>query len=242
MVVGLNPFGGRATTFAGLILAALCLAYVMARSSAVPALFVVAQLLFLIPVFAAALLTLEAYRVGPPGDERKAWGLLSLAAWLLVGSESYFSWYQLSIDPAGPIFPTYNDWLNLAAACAFLILLALASGLARRELLVRFRLPGRRCGSDGSQSHGALPSLVREPGGTTRVARCGTVGNLLVLRHRHARDCPMARIRATRTSVARTAAKPARRNLGGRIRGWLALGSFRTRRTVRIRCPQAGTR
>ncbi len=116
-----------------------CAAYALARSSSTPGWFLVSQLLFLIPVFAAALLTLEAYRVGPPGDERRVWGLLSVAAWLLAASETYYGWFQVRFDRAGPVPPAPNDWLNLAAACMFLAVLWVASGLGRRKLFVRLR-------------------------------------------------------------------------------------------------------
>jgi diguanylate cyclase (GGDEF)-like protein len=132
-------FGAPAIEIAWICALGDCAAYVVARSSSIPALFLAAQFLFLVPVFAAALLTLEAYRVGPPGDERKVWGLLSVAAWLLAGGESYFSWYQIAVNPAGPAAASLTDWLNLAAACVFLLLLAIASGLGRRPPLVRLR-------------------------------------------------------------------------------------------------------
>lgn len=135
----MSSLGRRTTTFAGLGYAALCIAYLVTRPSAAPSLFTVSQFLFLIPVYACAILTLEAYRVGPPGDERNLWGLLAVAAWLLVASESYFSWHQLTIGPTGPFGVVYSDWLNLAAASVFLAVLGIASGLFRRELLVRFR-------------------------------------------------------------------------------------------------------
>ena len=135
----MNPLGGRSTTVAWWSFGALLVAFVVTRWWSGPSTFVVAQLVFLVPVFAAALLTLEAHRVAPPGDERAVWGLLSVAAWLLVGSESYYSWYQLARDRAGPVAPSPSDWLNLAAACTFVAILAIASGLARRSLLVRLR-------------------------------------------------------------------------------------------------------
>jgi diguanylate cyclase (GGDEF)-like protein len=102
-------------------------------------LFVVCQFVYLVPVIAAALLTLEAYRIGPPGDERTVWGLLSAAAWLLLGSEVYYGWYQIAVDRNGPILLAYNDLLNLLAALMFLALMAVASGLPRRERFARLR-------------------------------------------------------------------------------------------------------
>jgi diguanylate cyclase (GGDEF)-like protein len=95
--------------------------------------------LFLIPVFAAAILTLEAYRVGPPGDERTVWGLLSVAAWLLAASECYYCWYQLEVSRVGPVALSPSEVLNLCAALAFIGVLSVASGLRRREIWARLR-------------------------------------------------------------------------------------------------------
>jgi len=134
-----KPKGDRIYPIAWVWLAAYCLAYVGARTSRVPGLFAVSQVIFLLPVFGAAFLTLEAYRIGPRGDERRVWGLLSLSAWLLTASEGYYSWYQLAVDPAGPTSPSYSDWLNLTAAGVFLLFLAIASGMARRKIIVRLR-------------------------------------------------------------------------------------------------------
>ena len=98
-----------------------------------------AQCIFLVPVVGSALLTLEAYRIGPVGDERRVWGLLSVAAWLLVGSESYYAWYQLTVNPSGPAAPSFNDVLNVAAAGTFLVVLSISSGLARYPVMARMR-------------------------------------------------------------------------------------------------------
>jgi diguanylate cyclase (GGDEF)-like protein len=134
-----NPLGGRAIALAWLSSEALCVGYLVTRPSPSPGLFVASQVLFLVAVYAAALLTLEAFRVGPPGDERNVWGLLAIAAWLLAASESYFSWYQLAVGQTGPFGVPYSDWLNLTAASVFLVLLAVSSGLARRGRLARLR-------------------------------------------------------------------------------------------------------
>jgi diguanylate cyclase (GGDEF)-like protein len=123
-----------------LLVPALCIAYSVTRSSSSDVLFAASQLVFMIPVLAAALLTMEAYRVGPPGDERTVWGLLSVAAWLLAASECYFAWFQVeSPTHAGPGSGSFNDWLNLCAAVVFLAVMAVASGLRRREILARLR-------------------------------------------------------------------------------------------------------
>lgn len=135
----MKPRGGGVHPAAWITLATLCLAFVVTRSSDAPGAFAWSQAIFLLPVFGAALLTLEARRVGLPGDERRVWGLLALSAWLLAGSEGYYSWYQVVVDPAGPSSPSYTDWLNLAAACVFLLVLAVASGMSRREVIVRLR-------------------------------------------------------------------------------------------------------
>ncbi len=114
-------------------------AYAVLRSSVSPAFFAASQVLFLVPVIAAAVFTAEAFWVAPPGDEHAVWGFLSTAAWLLLGSECYYAWYQVSVDSAGPVPLDYNDLLNLLAACMFLAVLAVTSGLRRRETFVRLR-------------------------------------------------------------------------------------------------------
>lgn len=117
----------------------LCVAYSFGRVSSDSTTFVICQFVYLVPVLAAALLTLEAYRIGPPGDERTVWGLLSAAAWLLLGSEAYYGWYQIEVNRAGPIMLAYNDLLNLLAALMFLALMAVAAGLPRRQRFARWR-------------------------------------------------------------------------------------------------------
>ncbi len=135
-----EALAGRVVALLWLGLGLLCVAYIVARSSSAPGMFAVAQLIFLVPVVGSALLTLEAHRIGPAGDERRVWGLLSVAAWLLVGSESYYAWYQLAVDPSGPVAPSINDALNIAAAGTFLVVLGIASGLARYPAMTRMRL------------------------------------------------------------------------------------------------------
>ena len=134
-----EAFGGRVVALCWLSLGLLCVAYIAARSSSSPGLFVAAQFIFLVPVVGSALLTLEAYRVAPVGDERRVWGLLSVAAWLLLGSEGYYAWYQLAVNPSGPAAPSINDAFNVAAAGTFLVVLTFSSGLARYPVMARMR-------------------------------------------------------------------------------------------------------
>ena len=109
------------------------------RSLSSDAAFVAAQVIYLIPAFVAALMTMEAFFVGPVGDERRVWGLLSFGAWLLVVSETYYSWYQIVGERASPPAPYYDDWLNLGAALAFLAVLFVASGFQRYSSVARLR-------------------------------------------------------------------------------------------------------
>ena len=136
---GRDAFAGRVVALCWLCLGLLCVGYIVARSSSAPGMLAAAQCIFLVPVVGSALLTLEAYRIGPVGDERRVWGLLSVAAWLLVGSESYYAWYQLTVNPSGPAAPSFNDVLNVAAAGTFLVVLGISSGLARYPVMARMR-------------------------------------------------------------------------------------------------------
>ncbi|MEI7813809.1 MAG: HD domain-containing phosphohydrolase [Coriobacteriia bacterium] len=135
----MNPIEGRASTWSWVLFATVCVAYLVARQSSTPALFVASQVLVVATVLTVAVFTLQAFRMAPPGDERAVWGLLSCAGWMLVASEGYFSWYQIAVGQTGPFAIALCDWLNLAASSVFFLLLVRVAGLKRYDTLARFR-------------------------------------------------------------------------------------------------------
>ena len=99
-----------------------------------------AQVVFLVPVALAAVVAEFAYFFGPRGVERKAWGMLSLTVMVLLMSEGYYSWYQVSVSPAGPPSPSLYDVLNLIAALMIATTLVILSGVTRESPAQRLRL------------------------------------------------------------------------------------------------------
>jgi diguanylate cyclase (GGDEF)-like protein len=97
--------------------------------------FGVAQVMMIVIILAAAACAEAAYLVGPPGVERRAWGVLSatLATGLL--SVSYYTWYRATVSAAGPQSPSVFDALNILAA------LMLAVGMAHIADMVHMPLP-----------------------------------------------------------------------------------------------------
>jgi diguanylate cyclase (GGDEF)-like protein len=101
---------------------------------------VLSQLVFLLPVAMAAIAAEIAFFVGPPSPERKAWGLVSLTVMVLLMSEGYYSWYQVTQSPAGPPAPSPYDVLNLLAALMIAGTLAMLTGVGRLTLADRLRV------------------------------------------------------------------------------------------------------
>ena len=99
-----------------------------------------AQVLFVMPIALASIAAEAAYAIGPAGIERRAWGLLSITAVLLLLSEGYYSWYQLTISPAGPRSASVFDALNFVAAALIAFGIVQLAGVSRLEVPQRVRL------------------------------------------------------------------------------------------------------
>ena len=99
-----------------------------------------AQVLFLAPIVVATIFAERAYRIGPRGIERRAWGMLSITAGVLLLSEGYYSWYQVFISSAGPGSPSAFDALNVVAAVLIAVAIGQLAGVSRLSLPGALRL------------------------------------------------------------------------------------------------------
>ena len=131
---------GRIVSIAWVLVPAFVVAFVVLRSLPGWVPLAAAQVVFLLPIAAAALAAERAYAVGPPGMEHRAWGLVSLTVLILLFSESYFSWYQVFVAPGGPPSPSIYDALNLVAAIMITVGITQIAGVGRLELAERLRL------------------------------------------------------------------------------------------------------
>ena len=98
------------------------------------------QLLFLVPLYCAVGALAWLIAVAPAGAERTAWSLFIGCMALIAVSETYYSWYQLFVNPVGPRPGSAYDWINLAAGAVMLGAIAVAVGFGRLGLTARARL------------------------------------------------------------------------------------------------------
>ena len=73
------------------------------------------------------------------GEERRFWFLLALATGLLVFSESYWAYTVVLVDPTGPVLPHPFEFLQGAAALAFVALVISLTRFGSEPLVVRVR-------------------------------------------------------------------------------------------------------
>lgn len=97
------------------------------------------QCLFLLPLYGAVAALGWLVLVAPVGAERRAWSLLLACTALLTISETYYSWYQVFADRAGPPFGSVFDWMNLVAGLALLSAIGAAVGFSRLSYISRAR-------------------------------------------------------------------------------------------------------
>lgn len=100
----------------------------------------IAQAVFLLPIMAAFVFLIAAAKSAPVGFERKIWLLLSVAVGFVLSAETYFSGYQLLVDPAGPRGLGPYDVLNMLGASVGVAMLTMVAGLARARRADTFRL------------------------------------------------------------------------------------------------------
>ena len=131
---------GRAVAVGWALLPVVVGGFIWLRTSPGWISLLLAQLLFIAPVALAALAAEVAYSIGPPGIERRAWGLLSITAALLLLSEGYYSWYQLTISQDGPRAMSAFDALNFLAAMLIVFGIVQLAGVSRLGLSPRLRL------------------------------------------------------------------------------------------------------
>ena len=138
-VVGRSRMG-RIVRVAWLLVPVIVVAFVVLRLLPGRAPLILAQVALLMPIAAAALAAEVCYSVGPVGMERRAWGLISLTALVLLFSEGYYSSYQVFVSPSGPPSPSVYDALNLLAAIMIVTGIVQLAGAGRLGLAERLRL------------------------------------------------------------------------------------------------------
>jgi diguanylate cyclase (GGDEF)-like protein len=95
----------------------------------------IAQTILAAVVLLAAVLTEVVHRVGPPGIERSAWGVLSATLGLVFGAVLYYVWQWTVVSTEGMQSASVFEALTLLAA------LMIALGMAHIADVVRMPLP-----------------------------------------------------------------------------------------------------
>jgi diguanylate cyclase (GGDEF)-like protein len=131
---------GRVVTFAWAALPFAVATFIWLRTIPNATALFASQMLLLAPIAGTALAAEVAHAHGPKGIERRAWGLLSIAAVVLLLSYAYYGWYQLTISPAGPGSPSVFDVLNAVAAATIMLAIVQLAGLPRLGWHERLRL------------------------------------------------------------------------------------------------------
>jgi diguanylate cyclase (GGDEF)-like protein len=78
--------------------------------------YVLAQGLLLVTLALAALASAAAFSMGPVGQERRAWGVASAAAAIVMLSHAYRTWQHIGLAASGQASPSAFDAFNLLAA------------------------------------------------------------------------------------------------------------------------------
>lgn len=131
---------GRLLPASAVVLPALIIAYVLLRLIPGDLSFGLAQVVFLTPIALATALPEIAYSFAPAGVERRGWGVLSLTLGIVLLSQSYYSWYQVTVSKAGPSWPSVFDALNVLAAVMIVAGIAHMAGVAHLTSPQQFRL------------------------------------------------------------------------------------------------------
>ncbi|MBE0416230.1 MAG: diguanylate cyclase [Coriobacteriia bacterium] len=129
--------GARAVTHAvWWVLPALAVSFGVLRAAGpdAPGTFVASQIVFLVAAWLSLVGSLMAWRSAENSFERRPWATFALACCAIAAGETYFSLYQVFVDPRGPLGFSPSDVLYGIGAVAFavgLVFVTSAPGVPR---------------------------------------------------------------------------------------------------------------